>query len=498
MKGFSFKGLVDLAQEAWNLATASVKKSGDTMTGDLILKPGTATPLTLGRGSQVSLRYEYAADAYKYLGVSTDGTIRYSNTPDLALDGQKIYHQGFKPTAADVGAVAKTGDTMTGELNMNGNKIFMDNANIDGLNCLTFSDAATNQSEGIRWPTTDGSTTYDGIHAAGGSLYFNGTKKVYHQGFKPTASEVGAVAKTGDTMSGSLTVRTKVVLEDADGTDKAMFGIGNGDIVIHNTTANKYLQLKDDGTLQYSNNMIYHQGFKPNSTDVGAVPNRGTSSGTEDIFTRDIGSYDISSPSTTPNWPLPSEGGSLFVQHHGAYRTRLATGAGSGDMYLSVGTEADPKPWSRVYTSAFPPTAADVGAVSKSGDTMTGFLTVDSSGTQVVHTHNGIHYKDNNILNWNAYYDTTDGSYNVIQYSGDTGTYMGPRFKIAPDGAAQLANPKSMSAQGTTNEALTRKDYVDAGLLTKVGVDRVDNLEVSLLDKIALLEARIAQLEGGV
>lgn len=298
MKGFSFKGLVDLAQEAWNLATASVKKSGDTMTGDLILKPGTATPLTLGRGSQVSLRYEYAADAYKYLGVSTDGTIRYSNTPDLALDGQKIYHQGFKPTAADVGAVAKTGDTMTGELNMNGNKIFMDNANIDGLNCLTFSDAATNQSEGIRWPTTDGSTTYDGIHAAGGSLYFNGTNKVYHQGFKPTpadigaaaashthtaadvgaspaghthtAADVGAVSKGGDTVTGNLRINTPTAPEISFTKEGTLYAgaVGirdDGHFFAYHSDYGEFLQFRNGETQSHNPTTLSPQGTAANS-----------------------------------------------------------------------------------------------------------------------------------------------------------------------------------------------------------------------------------------
>lgn len=54
MKGFSFKGLVDLAQEAWNLATASVKKAGDTMTGELVLNvPSSANPLRVQSDSHV-------------------------------------------------------------------------------------------------------------------------------------------------------------------------------------------------------------------------------------------------------------------------------------------------------------------------------------------------------------------------------------------------------------------------------------------------------------
>lgn len=86
---------------------------------------------------------------------------------------------------------------------------------------------------------------------------------------KPTASDVGAVNKTGDTMTGTL--RAPFVYILGNGADKAMFGAGPADIFIHNIVAGKYLQLKDDGTLQYSDQKVYHQGFKPTAADVGAV-----------------------------------------------------------------------------------------------------------------------------------------------------------------------------------------------------------------------------------
>lgn len=138
---------------------------------------------------------------------------------------------------------------------------------------------------------------FKAIHA-GADMGWN---YVYHTGFKPTAADVGAVPqartintkpltsdvvlsaadvgavnKAGDAMTGSLEVRTKVVLRDADGIAKATFGIGSdSDIFIHNAISEKYLQLKEDGSLQYSNNRIYHEGFKPTAADVGAVSKAG-------------------------------------------------------------------------------------------------------------------------------------------------------------------------------------------------------------------------------
>lgn len=52
---------------------------------------------------------------------------------------------------------------------------------------------------------------------------------------------------------------------------EARFGTGGSDVYIHNSKSNKYLQLKDDGTLSYSDNKIYHAGNKPTYSDIGAI-----------------------------------------------------------------------------------------------------------------------------------------------------------------------------------------------------------------------------------
>lgn len=52
---------------------------------------------------------------------------------------------------------------------------------------------------------------------------------------------------------------------------EAQFGTGGSDVYIHNSKSNKYLQLKDDGTLSYSGNKIYHTGNKPTYSDIGAI-----------------------------------------------------------------------------------------------------------------------------------------------------------------------------------------------------------------------------------
>ena len=51
----------------------------------------------------------------------------------------------------------------------------------------------------------------------------------------------------------------------ADGEGKKVtVGTGNSDVYISNTKSNKYLQLKDDGTLQYSSNHVLHNNLSDN------------------------------------------------------------------------------------------------------------------------------------------------------------------------------------------------------------------------------------------
>ena len=50
---------------------------------------------------------------------------------------------------------------------------------------------------------------------------------------------------------------------------------GGNDIYLNNTKSGKYLQLKDDGTLAYSDSVIYHAGRKPTPADIGALSSSG-------------------------------------------------------------------------------------------------------------------------------------------------------------------------------------------------------------------------------
>lgn len=94
------------------------------------------------------------------------------------------------------------------------------------------------------------------------SIFIDGNK-VYHAGSKPTAADVGALPLSGGTLTGTLTI---------SGNGKNVrLGTGGNDIYLNNTKSGKYLQLKDDGTLAYSDSVIYHAGRKPTPADIGAL-----------------------------------------------------------------------------------------------------------------------------------------------------------------------------------------------------------------------------------
>ncbi|QBX32655.1 long tail fiber hinge connector [Aeromonas phage Asfd_1] len=132
-------------------------------------------------------------------------------------------------SAGNVGAVAKTGDTMTGMLTISNNTV---------LPLINPTPNAADLPVGIGLiETNEGSSGYDNystilninrsglnrqfqiLAQSGGSKFkmrashVNGSDtttkwhpwhELYHTGFKPTAADVGAVAKTGDSMAGQL------------------------------------------------------------------------------------------------------------------------------------------------------------------------------------------------------------------------------------------------------------------------------------------------------
>lgn len=107
---------------------------------------------------------------------------------------------------------------------------------------------------------------------------------------KVTAVQTGALPTSGGTLTGPVSV---------SGNDNTVtMGTGANDVYLRNTVANKYLQLKNDGTLAYSNNVIYHAENKPTAEDVGAVPTSRTVNGK--ALSTDVSLADLTGMVGTP------------------------------------------------------------------------------------------------------------------------------------------------------------------------------------------------------
>ena len=185
--------------------------------------------------------------------LKSDKTITYA--------GNKVYTSFDKPKAAEIGALPLKGGTMTGS-------IVLPNS-VAGQIQQTLSDGTITSTLYI----TAGNILKIGsadvpnvcIHSKNNpQVSVNGTTyTLYHTGKKPTAADVGALALTGGTLTGALTV--------SGNSKNVVIGTGGSDVYVHNSASGKYLQLKDDGILMYSDSKIYHEGNKPTAWDIGAM-----------------------------------------------------------------------------------------------------------------------------------------------------------------------------------------------------------------------------------
>ena len=157
--------------------------------------------------------------------------------------------------------------------------------------------------------------------------------------FQPGVQDgVDSNKATTITKAGDLQVNGTI---KANGNSKSIrMGTGGSDVYIHNTSSGKYLQLKDDGTLRYSDSLIYHEGNSGGPVSgnwfSGGFPRVGTNgvmeigkyidfhnanNGTEDYSVRLC--VDANNKNTVY---LPNDDGRLYnTGNHGC--KRLAQGA---------------------------------------------------------------------------------------------------------------------------------------------------------------------------
>lgn len=107
------------------------------------------------------------------------------------------------------------------------------------------------------------------VHRGGNSSGWNGTWRTildssnYSSYAAPASHTHNYLPLSGGILTGNLTI---------SGNNKnVVVGTGGSDVYVHNNKSGRYLQLKDDGTLSYSDNVIYHAGRKPTASEIDAA-----------------------------------------------------------------------------------------------------------------------------------------------------------------------------------------------------------------------------------
>lgn len=258
------------------------------------------------------------------------------NDNSLYYNDFKIYTEGNKPTPAEVGAVSKTGDTMTGALLIDfsgSGAARLVAANESGWIQAGMADTTQPQHMKLSGISAHALTSADFSMVGDDRLTVNG-KKVYNEGHKPTAAELNVVNKSGDTMTGPLTLTTlnntlpttdKVKLDgyglignrgvvyvtNGLSAGAISFGVGgvhndNVKMVINSSSVNSNVDLKERG------NRVYSTGNKPAPSDLGAVNKAG------DTMTGKL---------TTPDVRIT--GGTLQIDHTGTESDTFITLGGT-------------------------------------------------------------------------------------------------------------------------------------------------------------------------
>lgn len=301
-------------------------------------------------------------------------------------------------------------------------------------------------------------------------------ESMYHIYNKPKASDVGAVPLTGDVnVTGWLGVEKISILPVGSTDSIGYFGRGADDLVIFNEASGKYIQMKDDGKLSYSNSEIYHEGHKPTASEVGALPiSGGTLTGSlvlpqgrtlkipgdTDNSDNDPTVYISNEAGYAMLWRFPHP----TLEYAGKQGEFIGINSASQPVFRmdngeGTGTYSDHP----IYHRGAKPTATDVGAIPITGGTATGNVYVDrGTGTEpqlgVVRGDRKIYLYDSASTAGLYCSDTSLGNVHLIhRRDSDGAVVVGHSSKNS-----YVCNPFSASAQSSAGDSLTRRDFVTA------------------------------------
>ena len=458
--------------------------------------------------------------ARRMLDFTTQGVdVRYGMLQEA---GQRVYSPNNKPTAADVKARPDTWNpsslTLVNKANANvmtgvgynafsntaaainfpsgviGSGYEIVNGQADGktLDSSVFQLWSPNDSPDVFTRTGDGSAT---------GWVFRSWDKMYTSNNKPSSTDIGAVAKAGDTMTGKLIVpsftdkltgigevvlpyktlaladwggvvgQTTFAKPDSIGAPSGTSG-GYWNVLGKRDGAGGYAGLyipyahADNrifiGRNEFGTNAptwikIYTDINKPTPAEIGAMDSTvdlnalgglpkegGVLSTTTDINTL-VGPARHNIPGANPNWAFPGNGGILDVYvHGGTYVRQVAFNGGNSQIKTRSLSGSSWSTWATVYTSADKPTPADLGALSTSGGTATGNITAPDFLQSTAQTNNAA------ASTRKDYVDTQD-NLRVLKTTTVNGKPLSGNITLTPaDIGAQPAGGASNSANFLT------------------------------------------------
>lgn len=198
---------------------------------------------------------DYSNFDTRYLGISANAA-----SASKLVTSRKIAGKAFDGTsdiaisAGDVKALPNTGGTVTGQVTVAANGAAL------VLRRLAASQAVylmgRDEKNAARWyigngGTDDVVTIHNYIHNT--TMQLNASELYTNRNIRA---------------AGTITL-------NGSGESNAVVGSGTSDVFLQNSKSNKYLQLKDNGVLAYSDSAIYHQTNKPTPAELGAYPASG-------------------------------------------------------------------------------------------------------------------------------------------------------------------------------------------------------------------------------
>lgn len=442
-----------------------------------IIRSGTGTAIVIGNFTDTT-----------YID-SLNGDVKVRPTGSTEY---KIYHEGNKPTAADVDAPIKiqfAGDLNTirtsGHYRLNtgftngptGSYQYSQMLHINGGGDTHVQILGSYSSQYLFW------RGFNNTFGQGGNW-----NKIYHEGSKPTASELNVVSRTGDTMTGALTI-SQASAQPGLVIERTNLSY-NASMMFKTTTLSNYLGMDRNGRLRYGSavdidatgSLVYTSDNKPTPSDIGAAPS-GYGIGEVAVLKSDANAL----PNVGGIFAASGAGSLNYANQYSpiiqAFRPGGADASGqvlqiqeaTGSIAVRSRNDGNWSSWNKLYGERNRPTPGDIGALAITGGSLTGDLaapTFKSTGNY-------------------AFVRTVDNEHGIfLSNASDKRTIIGAAtgggvIELRPFGIGNTTARTTFNTDGTitcsgtptASQHLSTKGYVD-------------NEVAKLLARIAALEAK--------